>query len=176
MFSGCTSLTTAPKLPAITLAPNCYYKMFYGCTSLNESSELRATTLVNSCYYQMFFGCSKLDNITMVATNISATNCLKEWVKGVASTGTFVKAPSMTSLSTGTSGIPSGWTVKKDMNYLTLTALSDGSIIITIPAAVNPTVATSISYSKNKSKWETTAINSNDQTIADSVSKEENVI
>ena len=34
MFSGCTSLTTAPSLPATTLANYCYSNMFYGCTSI----------------------------------------------------------------------------------------------------------------------------------------------
>ena len=48
----------------------------------------------------------------MLATDISATNCLKNWVKGVATTdGTFTKASSMTTLPTGDSGIPTGWTV-----------------------------------------------------------------
>ena len=30
MFQGCTSLTSAPALPATTLATNCYYTMFQG--------------------------------------------------------------------------------------------------------------------------------------------------
>ena len=47
----------------------------------------------------------------MLATNISASNCLSNWVNNVASTGTFVKHPDMTTLPTGTSGIPEGWTV-----------------------------------------------------------------
>ena len=47
----------------------------------------------------------------MLATDISASSCLANWVSGVASTGTFTKATSMTSLPTGVSGIPSGWTV-----------------------------------------------------------------
>lgn len=34
MFDGCTSLTTAPSLPATTLAGYCYYYMFNGCTSI----------------------------------------------------------------------------------------------------------------------------------------------
>lgn len=34
MFYGCTSLTTAPSLPATTLATRCYSSMFYGCTSI----------------------------------------------------------------------------------------------------------------------------------------------
>jgi hypothetical protein len=50
----------------------------------------------------------------MLATDISASNCLTNWVSGVASTGTFVKHPDMTSLPSGVSGIPSGWTVVND--------------------------------------------------------------
>ena len=34
------------------------------------------------------------------------------WVKGVSSTGTFVKNPNMTSWPTGVSGIPNNWTVQ----------------------------------------------------------------
>lgn len=48
----------------------------------------------------------------MLATNISADNCLNGWVSDVASNGTFVKHPDMTSLPTGDSGIPEGWTVE----------------------------------------------------------------
>ena len=58
-----------------------------------------------------FDGCTNLNNITMLATNISATNCLQYWVRNVASTGTFYKHPSMTSLTIGNSGIPYSWTV-----------------------------------------------------------------
>jgi hypothetical protein len=48
----------------------------------------------------------------MLATNISASNCLSEWVDGVASSGTFVKNAAMTSLPNGDSGIPYRWTVE----------------------------------------------------------------
>ena len=40
MFSGCTSLATAPKLPATTLANHCYGYMFENCTSLTAAPEL----------------------------------------------------------------------------------------------------------------------------------------
>ena len=60
MFDNCTSLTTAPSLPATTLADSCYLEMFKGCTSLTTAPELPATTLVSYCYYKMFFGCTKL--------------------------------------------------------------------------------------------------------------------
>lgn len=114
MFSNCTSLTTAPELPATTLADYCYSSMFDGCTSLVNAPALPATTLADNCYSSMFYGCSKLNYIKMLATDISAQNCLSWWVYKVASTGTFVKNPAMTSLPTGISGIPSGWTVVND--------------------------------------------------------------
>ena len=112
MFQSCTSLTTAPELPATTLAEGCYSYMFWNCDGLTAAPELPATTLAEGCYLSMFLNCKKLDNITMLATDISAPDCLGEWVDGVASTGTFTKAAAMTSLTTGVSGIPEGWTVK----------------------------------------------------------------
>ena len=114
MFSSCSGLTTAPALPATTLTDYCYYQMFQSCSKLTKAPELPATTLASSCYYYMFFGCIKLNYIKMLATDISATNCLYYWVSSVASTGTFVKHPNMTSLPTGWSGIPSRWTVYND--------------------------------------------------------------
>ena len=112
MFQNCTSITIAPKLPATTLVANCYYYMFRGCTNLTTAPNLSATTLANYCYYGMFYGCTSLNYIKMLAININYTSCLSNWVKGVASTGTFIKHPNMTSLSSGTSGIPTGWTVQ----------------------------------------------------------------
>ena len=112
MFGGCTSLTTAPALPATTLAGGCYSGMFNNCTSLTTAPELPATTLIDSCYGGMFYNCTSLNYIKCLATDISASNCTGSWVEGVASTGTFVKASSMTSWTEGVSGIPSGWTVQ----------------------------------------------------------------
>jgi hypothetical protein len=86
--------------------------MFSGCKSLTTAPELPATTLADACYSCMFINCSKLNYIKMLATDISASNCLTNWVSGVASTGTFVKNPAMTSLPTGDAGIPEGWTVQ----------------------------------------------------------------
>ena len=112
MFEGCTSLTTARELPATTLATGCYERMFYGCTSLIEAPELPATTLAKSCYYYMFSRCNKLSFIKMLATDISANTCLYGWVYVVASTGVFVKNKNATWTVTGPSGVPRGWTIK----------------------------------------------------------------
>ena len=112
MFLNCTSLTTSPELPATTLTSNCYTAMFNGCSSLITAPELPATILVSFCYIAMFMNCTKLNYIKMLATDISATACLNNWVSGVSSTGTFVKDSNMTLLPTGSSGIPEGWTVQ----------------------------------------------------------------
>ena len=111
MFNGCTSLTTAPALPATTLKTNCYTQMFNGCTSLTTAPELPATKLTGRCYYQMFRGCTSLNYIKCLATDMTAAYCLTDWVTNVAATGTFVKDANATWAS-GTSGIPSGWTVQ----------------------------------------------------------------
>jgi hypothetical protein len=113
MFLNCTGLTTAPTiLPATTLVADCYRSMFDGCTELTTAPILPATTLQSYCYSCMFDGCTKLNNVTCLATNISADDCTYRWLNGVAATGTFTKAESMTGWTTGVSGIPSGWTVK----------------------------------------------------------------
>ena len=112
MFRGCTGLTTAPSvLPATTLVNSCYLQMFMNCTSLTTAPELPATTLAERCYNGMFDGCTSLNYIKCLATDISATYCTSYWVDGVASTGTFIKNPNMTSWTTGPSGIPKGWTI-----------------------------------------------------------------
>lgn len=113
MFYNCTSLTTAPELPATTLAYRCYYNMFRSCTGLTTAPELPATTLANECYQNMFANCTNLDFIKCLATDISASGCLTNWVYRVQTiSGTFVKNSSMTSWPTGASGIPTNWTVQ----------------------------------------------------------------
>ena len=60
MFWNCVSLTTAPTLPATTLAIQCYRYMFRGCTSLTTAPALPATTLARDCYNSMFHSCASL--------------------------------------------------------------------------------------------------------------------
>ena len=59
--------------------------------------------------------------------------------------------------------------------YITLSALEDGTITITIPSDVNATYATYLSYSKDKSNWTPTTIDSTKQTISIPVSSGEDV-
>lgn len=116
MFYNCTSLVKAPEIYATTTAPYCCTQMFYKCTSLGKSPILRSTTLTSSCYSSMFYGCTSLSEVICLATDISAEYCLFNWTNNVASTGDFYKAASMSSWPTGTSGIPSGWTVSNYTN------------------------------------------------------------
>lgn len=110
MFSGCTALTSSPALPATTLEEWCYYGMFATCTHLTTSPALPATTLVKECYASMFNGCTILNSVTTYANDISAQDCLTNWLSRVSSTGTFHKLGTA-SFPSGQNGIPSGWTV-----------------------------------------------------------------
>ena len=117
MFSGCHALTKAPELPATTLANSCYANMFGNCTSLTEAPELPATTLTNECYKSMFIRCERLRYVKCLATDISATNCLTDWVDGTMLLGTFITADTPPAWPSGTSGIPSGWTSYTESQY-----------------------------------------------------------
>lgn len=155
MFNGCTSLVNAPELPATTLAEGCYQGMFRRC-AMTTAPELPATTLVTSCYNQMFRDCSNLNSITSYANDISARNCLTNWVSGVAGSGTFYNCGTA-SYSTGNSGIPSGWS--SGANYFYIENLYEGSntLTLTTTSLGSPTIgyATSVEYSTDKSTWTT---------------------
>ena len=88
MFYGCTSLTAAPELPATTLAGFCYDSMFYGCTSLTDAPELKATKLVASCYDNMFYGCTKLSTVTMLAPSDQISNATRYCYNWLYNAGT----------------------------------------------------------------------------------------
>ena len=79
MFSGCTSLVSAPDLPATTLEGQCYDGMFYNCTSLVSAPALPATTLANWCYRDMFRGCTSL----MSAPELPATTITSRCYDGM---------------------------------------------------------------------------------------------
>ena len=98
-------------MPATSLKSYCYRGMFYQCRSLTTAPTLPASILYTGSYYQMFGSCSVLNSVTCLATDISDTNCTYKWLNGVAASGTFTKAASMTGWGTGADGIPDGWTV-----------------------------------------------------------------
>ena len=85
MFSGCTNLTAAPELPATTLAGSCYTNMFHACTSLTSAPELPATTLENDCYADMFKGCTSLTAAPELPATKLASFCYYEMFYGCTS-------------------------------------------------------------------------------------------
>lgn len=111
MFYNCSSLAIAPKLPATVLAGYCYGYMFRA-TALTKAPDLPALELVNNCYMNMFYNCASLSYIKAMFTTSPSLSYTKNWVTNVASNGTFVRNAAATWDLTGTSGIPSGWTVE----------------------------------------------------------------
>lgn len=124
MFAGCTALNgnlaSVFELPATKLEKGCYYGMFKGCTNITESPVLPAVSLPQECYKEMFKNCTNLGKITCSGWSFngsystSGTNDTyptKDWVVGVASTGTFVNTQSNWWVKDSVDGIPSGWTV-----------------------------------------------------------------
>ena len=85
MFEGCTSLKTAPNLPAKTLASFCYYTMFSGCTSLETAPTLPAETLKTACYGYMFSGCTNLKTAPELCVTALALCCYEGMFQGCTS-------------------------------------------------------------------------------------------
>lgn len=95
MFDWCKSLTTAPALPATTLADFCYATMFNSCTSLTTAPELPATTLAKNCYKFMFGGCTSL----IVAPTLPATTLVENCYDGMFYNCTSLKRIKMNASS-----------------------------------------------------------------------------
>ena len=96
MFNGCTSLTTAPVLPATTLADYCYNSMFGGCTSLTTAPELPATTLAFYGYNSMFNGCTSLTTAPELPATTLDENCYNNMFYGCTSLTTAPELPAIT--------------------------------------------------------------------------------
>ena len=75
LFENCSVLTSAPELPATSLAYNCYLGMFSGCTNLKSAPKLPAPTLTTCCYSYMFSGCTNLKTAPKLPAKISGIDC-----------------------------------------------------------------------------------------------------
>ena len=85
LFYECTSLSSAPALPAETLAEGCYWGMFYGCTSLSSAPALPAKTLAVGCYTGMFYGCTSLSSAPALPAESLAPYCYSGMFSGCTS-------------------------------------------------------------------------------------------
>jgi hypothetical protein len=101
LFYDCTSLTTAPELPATTLTESCYQNMFSGCTSLTTAPALHATTLNLSCYESMFFNCTSLTQATALPATTLVDRCYNAMFFGCTSLTTAPELPATTLAYTG---------------------------------------------------------------------------
>ena len=108
-YSG---LTIPADISHAMPAKNCFRDMYAYCKNLTRGSYLPAKTLAEGCYQGLYRQCPNVEYIKMLATDMSATNCLTDWVNGVSAKGTFVKAAGV-EIPTGVNGIPSGWTVEE---------------------------------------------------------------
>ena len=111
LFENCVYLTVPPSEIGYG-GGGAYEYAFQGCTSLLSSPDILIASPSSTCLKNMFTGCTSLKYIKILSTNISATNCLQNWVQNVPSGGTFVKASGVT-FPSGASGIPNGWTVEE---------------------------------------------------------------
>ena len=139
LFRRCSSLVSAPALPATTLAEYCYLRMFQGSSLVVSAPALPATTLAKYCYQHMFQGCDFVSAPALPATTLAEycydgmfTNCrslayvdvkfsafsgtgTNTWLSSVASTGVF-RCPAALgtneTIQRGPSYCPAGWTVE----------------------------------------------------------------
>jgi hypothetical protein len=104
-------------LPALTLPTQYSYiggsygNMFKGCTSLVNAPEIILSEIKAYDCNNMFSGCTNLSRIVCLAVTrpTSGTLGTSNWVAGVASSGTFVKARG-SSWTANVNGVPIGWT------------------------------------------------------------------
>ena len=92
----------------------------------------------------MFNGCSSLKQITCYAKgNLGDSGATRNWVRGVPSTGIFIKDPDA-SWPIGEHGIPTGWTYDNPVP-LTVEAVENGTLTITNPQGLSITWGKDIS-------------------------------
>ena len=97
LFENCSVLTSAPELPATSLAYNCYYCMFLGCTNLKTAPKLPAKALANQCYAYMFASCKNLKTAPELPAEVLAHQCYDSMFLGCKNLKTAPKLPAKTS-------------------------------------------------------------------------------
>ena len=125
LFEGCSVLTSAPELPATTLADNCYSAMFSGCTSLKSAPKLSATTLASGCYSSMFYDCKSLKSAPTLSATTLADDCYCYMFSNCTS---LTSAPTLSATTLAKScynGMFSGCTSLKSAPTLSATTLAN---------------------------------------------------
>ena len=95
LFSGCTVLTSAPDLPATTLAEDCYKNMFTGCTNLTSVTMLAPSDQISEGHFADWLESAGIDaaSRTLILKDAAAYNALvnknylpNNWKKRAAGT------------------------------------------------------------------------------------------
>ena len=161
-----------PDFATATTLPgnNTFAYLFSGQTHLKNSAEeglyLPATTLTDGCYKGLFKGCTGLSRVVVNATDISASNCLTEWVSGIAGAGFGLVTPNPKQWTMG-GNLPWGATVYTQGEsgleevYTTPAALAtnltyNGSAQTLINAGTAHKDGVVLEYSTNGTSWSTT--------------------
>lgn len=95
LFTGCTALITAPRIPIPTLTTYCYYNMFYN-TSIVVAPELPAMNLAPNCYHAMFSNCKKIEIAPKLPAKIMASECYRDMFYYATSLTTVPELPATT--------------------------------------------------------------------------------
>ena len=82
LFENCSALTSAPDLPAESIANHCYFSMFSGCNNLKSAPELPAKILKTGCYDKMFSGCVSLETAPTLPAETLAGFCYRSMFSG----------------------------------------------------------------------------------------------
>lgn len=94
LFEGCSSLVTAPMLPAKVLKPSCYRDMFAKCIALTTAPKFRAEKLAEYCCFEMFDDCKELVNVSDFPDIELADFCFNTMFKGCKALTTAPSLPS----------------------------------------------------------------------------------
>ena len=105
-----------------------FCSLFYGCSVLTSAPELPATTLAESCYQGMFSGCVKLSSVTMLAPSdqiTSVSDCCKDWLKNAGTDPSVgdsrilkIKNIEAFKALNGKSYLPDDWTIAVQILYV----------------------------------------------------------
>lgn len=156
LFSGCTSLTKAPSLPASVLYPRCYGSMFSGCTSLVDVPDIRFTSVSSYsmnymftnctsltrnpikefptstdiwCYRSMFSGCTSLEDEFVLPAETTTSYCYLEMFKNTRVNyikALFTNIASGNAISSWVQGVPSNGIFVKNINATWTTTGNSG--------------------------------------------------
>ena len=121
IYGNIMSLLSKDNFATMTELPYAYtfQNLFQGNTYIYHTEGkdlvLPATVLKKQCYYNMFNGCTNMNYLKCLATDISASNCTNNWLKGTPSktSSIFVKAAGV-DWPRNDSGIPDKWTIEEE--------------------------------------------------------------